>query len=75
MDTPEMNSKTKSPPERDSATYQIKRPIQDPANMTKEMAKGIWSFSGGTRTSGMNAIIQMTSPMKSLVRRWELSLK
>jgi hypothetical protein len=43
--------------------------------MTNEMAKGIWSFSGGTRTSGMNAIIQMTSPMKSLVRRWELSLK
>lgn len=56
-------------------TYQIRIPRHDAANRTNEMANGICRRSGGIKTNGMNAAYQMTIPMKSLVRMWELSAK
>jgi hypothetical protein len=39
------------------------------------MANGNCKRSGGTKTSGINAAYQITIPIKSLVRMWELSAK
>ena len=49
--------------------------MQDPANMKNDIAKGSCNLSGGIRTSGIKAAYHMIIPIKSFVRRWELSEK
>lgn len=61
----------KGPPPPALGTAHARRPIAVEANATEDMMNGRCSRSGGTSTSGMYMIYQITTPTRSCWVIWE----
>jgi hypothetical protein len=57
------------------STYQMRSPKHDPQKKVKQIINGTCNLSGRISSPGMNAHIQIKSPIKSFVWRWEPGAK